>query len=258
MHLLLIDCQNDFINGALPVKGAVADMERLTTFINAMSGDIEEVTATLDSHRTIHIAHPIWWVNSNGEHPLPYDIITKDDVNSSKWIANDIAYTDYSIEYVNKLGKMFVWPPHCLIGSTGHAIEFNVHQALQRWEERHFKTVKYITKGSNIKTEHFSAIRASVVDPADRATDLNRELIDSLEGKQIYVAGEASSHCVADTVSDLVSNFKDIENAKKITLLSDLMSPVPNCEDMQYKFFEKMIRAGVNIKKSTDFLYKTA
>jgi len=252
MILFLIDCQNDFINGALPVKGAVKDMERLTDFIDKHSSEIDEVYATLDSHRTIHIAHPIWWVNSNGDHPAPYTIITKDDVNSSKWIANNIAYTSYSIDYVTQLGSMMVWPPHCLIGTEGHAIVSNVHEALQRWEKKHFKTVNYINKGSNIKTEHFSAIKASVVDSSDHSTDLNRELIDSLEGKLVYIAGEASSHCVADTTSDLIFNFKNIENAKKVTLLSDIMSPVPACEHMQDKFFEKMLKVGVNIIKSTD------
>ena len=73
--LLSIDPQVDFCSptGKLSVGGAEDDMGRLATFVKRCKGDIAEIIVTLDSHRTIHIAHPIWWVDSDGNHPIPFE-----------------------------------------------------------------------------------------------------------------------------------------------------------------------------------------
>ena len=91
----MIDPQNDFCiangpggeKGALVVGGADADMARLAAFINKNEKRIEEIHCTLDSHQSVHIAHPIFWVNSKGEHPAPFSTITADDVKNGTWKA---------------------------------------------------------------------------------------------------------------------------------------------------------------------------
>ena len=69
--LLIIDPQNSFCDptGELFVDGASRDMERLSDFIE-MNGDaFERIVVTLDSHNRMHIAHPVWWVDKEGNHP---------------------------------------------------------------------------------------------------------------------------------------------------------------------------------------------
>lgn len=61
--------------------------------------------ATMDSHRTLHIAHPTWWVDKNGNHPAPFALIEEADVvgTNPKWKATNPAYGQRSIEYVKTL-----------------------------------------------------------------------------------------------------------------------------------------------------------
>ena len=49
--------------GALYVGGAENDMMRLSKMIVNNSPKIDDIQVTLDSHRHLHIAHPIWWIN---------------------------------------------------------------------------------------------------------------------------------------------------------------------------------------------------
>ena len=126
---------------------------------------------------------------------------------------------------------------------------------LSEWESNSFALVDYVTKGSNIKTEHYSAIQADVPDPQDPSTQLNIGFIQTLESvDQIVIAGQASSHCVANTVRDIVNNFGDPSYAKKITLLTDAMSPVTGFEQFETDFFDDMKKLGVNFSTTEDFL----
>ena len=85
--LLLIDIQNDFHpGGSLAIPDADKDAERTANFIKKHSASISRIALTMDSHQRLHIAHPVFWKNSAGEHPSPFTIISMDDVKSGKWI----------------------------------------------------------------------------------------------------------------------------------------------------------------------------
>jgi nicotinamidase-related amidase len=101
-------------------------------------------------------------------------------------------------------------------------------------------------------TEHYSAVVADVEDPSDPSTALNVVLINILELADIlFVMGEASSHCVANTMRDIINKF-GIDSAKKVVLLKDCMSPVPNFEKFEEDFFSEMRSKGVRIMKSDE------
>ena len=75
---------------------------------------------------------------------------------------------------------------------------------------------------------------------------------------RLYIAGQAKSHCVAWTVSDLLDDIQatDPELAKKVYLLEDCTSPVvvPGVVDHTDAANEAYLRfanAGMNIVKST-------
>jgi nicotinamidase-related amidase len=94
----------------------------------------------------------------------------------------------------------------------------------------------------------------------ERLGKRDQSFIQSLqECDRLIVAGQAKSHCVAWTVSDLLDDIMltDTELAKKVYLLEDCTSPVvvpgvvdhTDAADAAYEWFAK---AGMHIVKSTD------
>jgi len=234
-HLLIIDPQNDFCDipgAALPVVGANDDMIRLAALIDRIGPKLDDIHVTLDSHRLIDVAHPIWWVNTRGERPAPFTIISADDIANGIWTTRNPAFRERTLNYARKLeaaGKyqICVWPPHCLIGTVGHNVHAVLNEALQRWSDNEYAMVDYVTKGSNPWTEHYGALLAEVPDPDDPGTALNTGFLDIImEADMVLVAGEALSHCVKETVTQIADNIGS-EQVKKFHILTDCTSPVP-------------------------------
>ncbi len=259
-ELLIIDPQIDFCDpqGALFVDGADKDMERLAGFINDHGDKINNIHVTMDSHHKLDVAHPIFWRNGQGENPAHYTIISSQDVKDGTWqpvfpklIKQMISYT----ESLEKSGRypLCIWPPHCLIGSKGHGVFPILFEALLKWEGRPW-AVDYVTKGSNLYTEHYSAVRAEVPDPSDSSTQLNASLIQTLmEADTVIVAGEAGSHCLANTVRDIVDGFENDDYVKKIVLLQDATSPVTGFENLQEDFIKEMTSKGMQVFNTADY-----
>lgn len=250
--LLIIDPQIDFccpVRGSLFVPGAERDMQRLGQMIRRHVGEIDAIHVTLDTHHTVDIAHPMFWVNAAGKHPEPFTLITPADVESGRWTATNPSAQSRALDYVRALElggrySLCIWPYHCLIGSEGHAVNPALFEALRIWEDR-YSVVNYIPKGANVYTEHYSAIRAEVPDPEDPATQVNFPLIEALRNSdRVLIGGEAGSHCVANTVRDLVQYLG--EDASCLTLLTDAMSPVPGFESLQDGFLAEMLQRRLN------------
>ena len=262
IHLLAIDPQNDFCdpqNGALYVQGAENDMNRLAEMIKRISPKLDDIHVTLDSHHLVHIANPVFWVGTDGKPPNPFTLISASDVKAGVWSTKVPSFTKKAIDYLEKLeatGKYVhcIWNPHCLIGSWGHAVFPALFEALSDWEKE-FAIVDYVTKGSNVWTEHFSAVQAEVPMPDDPTTQVNTRLIDVLESADlILVAGEASSHCLKFTVEDIGNAFTDSSYIQKLVLLEDCTSPVTGFEKQQDDFINEMTKRGMQLEKSTTFL----
>lgn len=263
IHLLVIDPQDDFCNpngGTLCVPGADKDMERLALMLHRIGDKIDDVHVTLDSHQPLHIAHPIMWVDRNGRHPNPFTIITADEVKDGRWRTTRLTFQRRATEYVEALARngrypLCIWPPHCLIGSKGQAIFQPFYDALRKWCEGEMGTVDFVTKGSNILTEHYSAIVADVPDPSDPSTQMNVNFLTTVnEADVVLLAGEASSHCVANTGIDACNYFADDSLVRKLVLLEDAMSPVPGFEAQADAFKRELQKRGCQIAKTTDYL----
>lgn len=265
-HLITIDPQNDFCtpNGpsgekaALYVGGADQDMTRLSGFLGKNFKRLADIHCTLDSHQSIHIAHPIFWSNSKGQRPSPFTQITKADVENGTWRAHNPAWQGYVLHYTTELERhgryiLMIWPPHCRIGTWGHSIVPSFADALLQWEEETFSKVNFVAKGSNILTEHYSGVQADVPDDNDPTTKLNTGLIDTLsEADEILITGQALSHCVANTIRDIAANFGD-DNIKKFVLLQDTSSSVANCEKMGTDFVKEMEKRGMKLTTTKDW-----
>ena len=269
IHLVVIDPQNDFCDlpGAkLPVTGANSDMERLSKFIDRTGRKLEDIHVTLDSHRLIDIAHPAWWMDGNGNQPNPFIMISAADIEAGIWTPRNPGFRKRTFESADALEStasnymIFVWPPHCLIGTWGHNVHSKLNDALQKWSDEQYAMVDYVTKGSNPWTEHYGALMAEVPDPNDPSTSLNTGFLSMLsEADIVGVAGEASSHCVLKTVQQIADHIGDA-HIKKFHLLRDCMSPVPQTPGgpdfpkFAEDFFRDMKSRGMTITTSTDFL----
>ena len=141
------------------------------------------------------------------------------------------------------------------ISSWGHNLVPEVFDAIKKWELDNFKVASALTKGSNAKTENYSALLADVPDPSDPTTQLNIDFIKTVEeADEILLAGEALSHCVANTFRDLADNFSNSDYIKKMVLLRDCMSSVPGFEKQGEDFIKDMTARGLSVSNSIDYL----
>lgn len=261
VHLVVIDPQRDFCDphGSLFVPGADEDMKRLARLVERCPNRLADIHVTLDSHRKVDISHPIWWRNSSGEHPAAFTTIGAQDLEDGRWTTFIPGMYDRSLEYLRALESSgryphVIWPYHCLIGDEGHVLSADLSAALQSWEER-FALVDFITKGSNPWTEHFSGIQAEVPDPQDPTTQLNTGFIDTLQQADvILMAGEALSHCLANTVRDIVTQFGARDLVSKIHLLTDASSPVTGFEPYADDFIRDMTSEGMQTTTTEQFI----
>ena len=262
VELLVIDPQVDFCDparGALYVPGAEHDMRRVASMIRRLKNKLDDIHVTLDSHHFIHIAHPVFWKDSRGAHPPVFTRISRPDVEEGVWTPTVPGMYRRALEYVRRLEQngryeLTVWPPHCLIGSPGHSVFPELFSALTEWESR-FAFVDYVTKGSNILTEHYSAVQADVPDPADASTQINTRLIQTLENADVIaIAGEARTHCLANTVRDVANSFGDDSFVSKLVLLTDASSDIPGFESHAQNFMSEMAARGMQLSTTTEFL----
>lgn len=257
--LIVIDPQLDFVSpkGSLYVGGADGDMDRVAALVGRMNRAFYDIHVTLDSHHFVDIAHPIFWVDANGKHPNPFTLISDEDVAKGVWRTTNPQFQVRALEYVKALktnGRymLCIWPPHTLIGSWGYGVWPALFDALLKWETN-FAMVDYVTKGSNFWTEHYSAVQADVPDPQDPGTMLNTRLIQTLQdADRILIAGEALSHCVKHSITDVANNFGE-ENIKKFVLLEDASSSVQGFEKEGEEFVKTMKARGMQIARTTDF-----
>jgi nicotinamidase/pyrazinamidase len=262
IHLVVIDPQRDFClpDGALFVQGANEDMERLAGLITRVGAKLTDIHVTLDSHQYVHIAHPIFWKDRKGNHPNPFTLINVADVENGTYRATAPSLQGYALKYVrtleqNKRYVLCIWPPHCIIGTPGQTLHPAIADALRVWSEKNFGYPDFVTKGSNILTEHYSAVVADVPDAEDLSTQLNTRFIETInEADLVLFAGEASSHCVANTLRDMVNYFADDSLVKKIVYLQDASSPVTGFEQMEKDFVQEMRSRGMQFTTTKDFL----
>ncbi|MDZ8052078.1 MAG: isochorismatase [Aulosira sp. ZfuVER01] len=286
--LLLIDVQNTFcipgfelFVGGKSGKGAVEDNQRLCEFIYRNLGVITTIAPTMDTHTAMQIFHPIFWINSAGEHPIPAATsITAKDIEQGKWkvnpaVASSITNSNYELlekhayHYVQQLSQdgkypLTVWPYHSMLGGIGHSLVASVEEAIFFHCIARQSQTQFEVKGDNPLTENYSVLRPEVLIGFDRnpLAQKNTRLIQQLlDFDAVIIGGQAKSHCVAWTIDDLLTEIKQVDAklTQKIYLLEDCTSPVvvPGIVDYTEQAdaaFTRFAAAGMNIVKSTDVI----
>ena len=275
-QLLIIDPQNDFcdipaawrpvdpltgaaIAPALPVAGAHADMQRTAALIRAAGAALDDITITLDSHHHVDIAHPTFWQKAGGDAVAPFTQVTAAQVRAGEFLPRDAAALPRTLAYLDELESrgryvLMVWPVHCEIGTWGHGVHADVRAAYNQWEETLLRGVRKVAKGENPWTEHYSAIQAEVPDADDEHTQLNTALLADLDRADLlFIAGEASSHCVRATTEHIVAHLPG-GRPERMVLLTDCMSPVAGFEAQHEAFLAEMRAKGVRLMNSGEAL----
>ncbi|MDB9516998.1 isochorismatase [Roseofilum reptotaenium CS-1145] len=283
--LLAIDVQNTFclpefelFVGGASGKGAVEDNQRLCEFIYRNLGTLTAIAPTLDTHTAMQIFHPLFWIDETGEHPTPaVTNITLEAVQEGHWKANPAvaqsimggdreALQAYALHYVQTLsdeGKypLTVWPYHSMLGGIGHALVSSVEEAIFFHNlVRHSQTL-FDLKGNHPLTENYSVLRAEVLTGVngEEIASKNESFLNTLFSfDRLIIAGQAKSHCVAWTVSDLLTEIlaRDPQWAQKVYLLEDCTSPVvvPGAVDFTEQAnatFARFAAAGMHRVEST-------
>ncbi len=290
LHLLLIDVQKDFCfeEGSLYVAGrsgtgAIDDSRRIAEFVYRNLGLLTDITATMDTHFTYQIFSPAFWLDKAGAHPEAHTVISLDELLAgdyrpnpamAKWLCNGnyswlLRQVQHYCRELERAGKyqLYLWPPHCLLGSAGHALAGVVQEArtlhslvrgAQSWVE---------VKGGNPLTENYSVLRPEVLTRHDGAplAQRNSQFLETLLGADaVLIAGQAASHCVKSSIDDLLDEIlaNDPTLARKVYVLTDCMSSVTvpdgsggfaadfteEAEAAQQRFAD----AGMHLVRSTD------
>lgn len=280
--LMLVDVQNTFCIpgfelyvGGRSGQGAVEDNVRLCGFIYRNLGDITHITATMDTHRAMQIFHAIFFVDGEGNHPAPYTDIQASEIRGGKWSFNPELAPQFGIapEYgqqmmihyaqeLERKGKyaLTIWPYHAMLGGIGHALVSSVEEALFFHSLARTTQHEISVKGDRPFTENYSVIGPEVLTGPMGETlgTRNSSFIEKLaQYDRLVIAGQAKSHCVAWTISDLLDDIHaaDPELAKKVYLLEDCTSPVvvPGLVDhteAANAAYERFVEAGMHLIKS--------
>jgi nicotinamidase-related amidase len=290
IHLLLIDVQKDFCfpQGSLFVagrsgRGAMDDTRRTAEFLYRNLPVVTNVTTTLDTHFAFQIFFPSFWVDRDDQPLTAHREITREQIDRcevrpnpamAKWLCNgnypwlqkQVAHYCDELEKAGKY-KLYLWPPHCILGSDGHVLAGAIHEArmfhsyargMQSWVE---------VKGGNPLTENYSVLKPEVLlrhDGQPLAQKNTQFLKTLLTADAVVVAGQAASHCVRSTIDDILSEIvaTDRDLARKVYVMTDCMSAVTvpdgkggfavDFTEQADQGLKRFSDAGMNLVKSTD------
>lgn len=265
--LFLVDFNNCFLEGSghLPVPGSKTGYDNAVQFLKENGSGFDKVIVTSDSHPASgkHISFNTWYYYDDNSHPEPYSIVTYEDFRSGKLTSYYQLETEF---YLEKVGSIMVYPPHCIKGTEDQMIYRPLQEALTDWEHQYGKKVTYVSKGESMFTDELSAFEPEVkynkyydfktlyskneefkssIFSFNTDDSFNLDLLDTMRDvKNIYVAGIVRSICVKKTIESYVFRRNRIFNKnskyQKFILLSHSMPELPGNEDIGIEFFEKM------------------
>src|SRR5205085_8580890 len=153
-----------------------------------------------------------------------------------RWLGPIEELQKHALHYCEELeraGKytLYLWPPHCILGSDGHALAGVVHEARMFHAYARNAQAEIEIKGDHPLTENYSVLSPEVLTRYDggELARRNSALVEKLlRADLLIIAGQAASHCVKSSVEDLLEEIqrRDSRLARKVLLLTDCMSAV--------------------------------
>jgi nicotinamidase-related amidase len=182
-------------------------------------------------------------------------------VTAGRW--RPLFAPSWSLEYLHRLQataqkQLVVWPYHVPIGGPGNALDPELWSAVFWHALARQSQPRWVHKGSIDRTEHYSIIQPEVPVPDHPQGQRNRALLADLAASDyIFIAGETASHCVLETVEDLVEEFGSQPTVlDRIYVLRDCMSPVQHPEidfaALAREQFARFEARGIHLVDSTE------
>jgi nicotinamidase/pyrazinamidase len=259
--LWLVDVQIDFVFpapiGRLTVPNALDDTRRTVEFMYNNVQAITHIAASLDTHMPFHIFYPSWWKNAQGERPAPYTVITSEEVHKGVWQSvTEPEWSRYYVETLEQVGKkqLMIWPFHCMEGTEGRALVPALSEAIMYHSGARMDQPTYLTKGTIAHTEFYSVVEPEVKYLEHPDGGVNVKFLEIVsEFDLIYVAGQARSHCILETITSVMRHFANQpEVIRKLRFLDDCTSSIVGFEANTEAQLQKFASQGMRLVKSTD------
>ena len=123
----------------------------------------------------------------------------------------------------------------------------------RQWSHRARRNYQTVVKGEHPLAEHFGMFRAQIPVPGSPATELNQPLLDELaQNDEIWIAGEARSHCVATSLRQLMRYAPAL--VPRVLLLTDCMSDVTGLGYLAEPIYAEARERGVRFTTSTELV----
>ena len=275
-----IDWQNDFVlpdasavapgepYGSLSVPGAKGDIERFTRFIYNNFEKITRVLLSVDTHYPHQIFFRTMWIDANNNPVAPYTMITTKSIKDGtyRFVGGNPIEAMKCVDYLekNSKGGVFIWPDHCLIGTTGWNIETQIMQMVTFHSAA--RNVREILgfKGMDTYSEMYG-----ILEPEYNPTGMTaKNILDAIASfdqatgdlkapkwEKIFIGGEAGSHCLLESTDQILKRVKNNPDLiEHVYVLEDCTSAVAGYEQQMKDAFDRFKSLGANIVKSTDVI----
>lgn len=190
--LLIIDVQNDFIDGSLALRDCPAKQngEEVVPVINGLlnSGHFDVVVYTYDWHPLNHISF-----FNNIE--LRSQYLTNDSTPFTELTLYSKA--KFNIPNVAVM-EQILWPAHCVQNTTGAEL----HRDLKVVKESSTQSVIHIVKGTKPDVDSYSAFWDNL---KLSETTLQKQLKEK-NVSQVFVTGLATDYCVYYTAAHAIEH----------------------------------------------------
>ncbi|PJF21993.1 MAG: hypothetical protein CUN56_08225, partial [Phototrophicales bacterium] len=168
-----------------------------------------------------------------------------------EWSQNYVAQLEQSAKK-----QLMIWPYHTLLGTPGHALVPAIYEAIAYHTAARRIQPTILIKGTLPITEHYSIMEPEVKIEGNPMGQLNTSLLDVIgQYDLIYVAGQAKSHCVLETLASMMRYYPP-EIIAKIRVLEDAMSSVTHPEiDFDHLANETLAQfaeQGMKLVKTSD------
>ena len=265
--VVLVDYQHDFVDpaGTLSVPGAQADVARFLRWFYASASKITTIYASQDTHLPFQIFFSAWWQDPRtGEHPQPFTPISVADIKQDRW--RPLREPEWSRSYVYRLAEqarkdLMIWPHHTMQGTQGQMLVAPISEAIAWHSAARATQPVYVVKGLTPRTEFYGIFGAEVYDPADPASGLHLPLLNAvMQHNKVYIAGEAKSHCVLETVRQLTGYLSgQPELLKRLHILTDCASsvqhPTIDFDALANQELAALQERGVQMVKSSELIH---
>src|SRR5207253_7213509 len=157
-------------------------------------------------------------------------------VEQQRWIpVTEPAWSVYYLEMLEEVGKkqLMIWPFHCMEGTAGRALVPALSEAIMYHSGARMAQPVYLTKGTIAHTEFYSVVEPEVKYEKHPEGTINTRFLEIVsQFDLVYVAGEARSHCVLETMNSVMRHFSSQpEIIDKLRFLDDCTSSIAGFEE---------------------------